>query len=65
MKKRLIYIIISTIFVFATGFIILKSKTHSKHIQPVFSELLLRNAALSQAADWEPVKSESDALTKK
>ena len=65
MKKRFIYIIISTIFVFATGFIILQSKTHGKHKQPVFSELLLRNAALSNRADWKPIKGAADALTKK
>lgn len=65
MKKRFIYIIISTIFVSATGFIILQTKTFIKQKQPVFSELLLRNAALSKGADWEAVKSAADALTKK
>ena len=65
MKKRFIYIIISTLFVFATGFIILKSKTRSTQKQPVFSELLLRNEALSQGLDWKPVKTVAEALTKK
>lgn len=64
MKKRFIYIIISTLFVFATGFIILKSKTHFSEKQ-LYSELLPRNAALSQDADWKLVKANADALTKK
>jgi tetratricopeptide (TPR) repeat protein len=65
MKKRFIYIIITFLFVFATGFIILKSKTHRTEKQSVFSEILPRNGALSQESEWRLVKNAADVLTKK
>ena len=70
MKKRFIYIIASLLFVFATGFIILKSEIHRINKQSVpiaigISELLSRNAVISQMEEWKLVKTKFEAIQKR
>lgn len=65
MKKRVVYIIISFLFVFATGFIILNSKKHKEESKLAYSPLLNRSSAASQTAEWNLVKTNADALIKK
>ena len=64
MKNRAAYIIISFLFVFATGFIILSSKRQRTENKPMFSELLYRNTA-THIAEWNLVKARADELIKR
>ena len=63
MKKRVVYIIISFLFVFATGFIFLNSKKHKEESQLPYEAVLSRTSA-SQNAEWDLVKTKADVLIK-
>lgn len=63
MQKRVLFIAGAFLFVFATGFIILKSVKHKSGHRSVYTELLPRNAAL-QSAEWNLIKSKADGLIK-
>ena len=64
MKKRVVYIIASFLFVFATGFILLRSKKNKVEEEAMFTGLLPRNASL-QNAEWELVQTRAGALIKR
>ena len=64
MKNRVAYILISFLFVFATGFIILSLKKQKPENEPMFSELLSRSVA-TQIGEWKQVKAKADELIKR
>lgn len=64
MKKKFLLVIIFFVFVTATGFILF-SRNNKGEKQTLFSELLPRNNALSQAKEWENIKTGVVALKQK
>jgi tetratricopeptide (TPR) repeat protein len=64
MKKKVAYILISILFVFTTGFVILNVKKQKAESDPRFSELLPRNSEGSQSEEWNLVKLKAAALLK-
>ena len=65
MKKRVVYVTIFFLFVFATVFIILSSKKQRTENKPMFSELLYRSGAATEIAEWKLVKAKADELIKR
>ena len=64
MKKRIIYISIVILFVFATGFILIKSGTKAV-TEALYNKLLPRNPGLTPTAEWTETKNNTTTLIQK
>src|SRR5688500_16388075 len=64
MKKRIIYISIVILFVFATGFILIKSGTKAG-TEALYNKLLPRNPGLTPTAEWTETKNNTTTLIQK
>ncbi len=65
MQKRILYVIGAFLFVGITGFIILNSGKHKTGSMHAYSELLERNGAAAQNAEWKLVKAKAGELIEK